>query len=373
MKIAGVQTLAVRVPAKPGMIHSPGRGMPLHMLAAGISKAWRREFDELPKYIIRIRTDDGCEGIGESLRLSSKETLDQVGASLVGVNPLSLNLFDLPIPYGRLYDGFECALLDLVGKLLNRPVFSLLGGAWRDRVACSGWMGQKTPEDAAATAHYFRGLGFDFLKFKSTLEDDPVAQCAAIRETVPGMKLILDPNGRWDRASEALRLTPALRELGNVWCLEDPIPRWDLAGWQHLRGAAGIPLAFHTHIPYVELFQKPQDPVLAWKADALDYFNFSGPAGWVMRMAHFAELVGVPFWHGSELDLGILEACHLHVAAACRMCTLPSDVFGEAIRENDLIEQPLESDGKGHFLVPQGPGLGVKLDEEALRRYGSPD
>lgn len=370
MKITEVQTIPVRVPANIGAIHSQGRGTPLHMLAVGASKAWRREFDQLPKYIIRIRTDDGSEGIGESLRLSGKDVLDDIAQSLVGVDPRTLNLFDLPVPYGRLYDGFECAILDLVGKLHNMPVCALLGGAWRDRVACSGWMGQKTPEDAAATARHFHAQGFTFIKFKSTLGDDPVAQCAAIREAVPDMRVIIDPNGRWERAAEALRVTCALREVGNVWCLEDPIPRWDFAGWQHLRRAGGIPLAFHTHIPYVELFQKPQDPVLAWKAEAMDYFNFSGPASWVMRMAHFAELVNVPFWHGSEVDLGILEACHLHVAAACKMCTLPSDVFGEAIREDDLIARPLETDGEGNYLVPHGAGLGVELDEKAMGEYG---
>lgn len=369
MKIEHVELIPMRVPAKPGAIHSPGRGTPLHMLAVGASRGWSREFDELPKYIIRIRTGDGHEGVGESLRLWSREAMDEVAASLVGIDPRTLNLFDLPIPYGRLYDGYECALLDLVGKVRGQSVCDLLGGRWRDRVPSSGWMGQVTPEEAAARARQFHGQGFGFVKFKSTLGDDPVAQCAAIREAVPEMKVIIDPNGRWERAAEALRVTAALRELGNVWCLEDPIPRWDHAGWRHLRAAGGIPLALHTHIPYVELFQKPQDPVLAWKADAIDYFNFSGPAGWMVRMAHFAELVNVPFWHGSEVDLGILEACHLHVAAACRMCLLPCDVFGELIRTDDLIRRPLQSDGAGNFHVPSGPGLGVELDEDALARY----
>ena len=369
MKIESVEQIAVRVPARPGAIHSEGRGTPLHMLAVGASKAWRREFDELSKFVVRIRTATGIEGIGETLRLGHEHMLDEVAASLIGVDVSTLNLFDLPVPQGRLYDGFECALLDLVGKWLNRPVHALLGGAFRDRVACSGWMGQKTPADGAATAAKFAARGMRCVKFKSTLADDPVAQCEAIREAAPGMQVILDANGRWEHAADAARVARELAKVGNVLCLEDPIPRWDVAGWRHLRQAGWLPLAHHTHVPYIELGQQPHDPLLAWKADATDYFNFSGPAADVMRMGHFAELANVPFWHGSEVDLGLLEAMHLHVAAACRMCTMPVDVFGRAIREHDLLREPLTFDRDGNCLVPTGPGLGVTLDEDAVERY----
>jgi len=81
----------------------------------------------------------------------------------------------------------------------------------------------------------------------------------------------------------------------------------------------------------------------------------------------------MPFWHGSEVDLGLLEASYLHVAAASRLCTLPSDIFGRLIREHDLLTTPLEYDGDGHFLVPRGPGLGVELDEDAVERYTAGD
>ncbi len=369
MKIKSIELHPVVVPMREGTLHSKGLERPLHMLRVGASKGWTKEFHQLTKFIIRIRLNDGTEGVSDSLRGESSEASQAIAASLIGADPRTFNLFDLPVPYSREFDGFESALFDLIGKIRNQSVSDMLGGRFRDRVACSGWWGHMTPEDCARRTKYFHGKGFSSVKYKSNLLDNAIHQCAAIKKAVPSMKVIVDPNMRWERAAEALRLCHDLREIGNVWCLEDPIPRWDIDGWRHLRATGGIPLALHTHLPYIELFQKPQDPVLAWKANAIDYFNFSGPMSWVMRMAHFAELVNVPFWHGSELDFGFLEASYLHVAAACKMCTLPSDIFSEAIREDDLIKKPLEYDGKGNYVVPKGPGLGVELDESALKHY----
>jgi muconate cycloisomerase len=85
-------------------------------------------------------------------------------------------------------------------------------------------------------------------------------------------------------------------------------------------------------------------------------------------MASTAELAGVSFWHGSEVDLGILEASYLHKAAACANCCLPSDIFGRLVREHDLLVQPLQFEGR-FALVSSKPGLGVDLDEDALTHY----
>ena len=86
------------------------------------------------------------------------------------------------------------------------------------------------------------------------------------------------------------------------------------------------------------------------------------------RMATIAELTKKPFWHGSEVDLGVLEASYIHKCAACREATLPSDIFGRIVREHDLLKTPLSFE-EGFAVVPDGPGLGVELDEEALRHY----
>ena len=85
-------------------------------------------------------------------------------------------------------------------------------------------------------------------------------------------------------------------------------------------------------------------------------------------MADIADTAAIPCWHGSELDLGILEAAYLHACAAAWNCVLSSDIFGELVREDDLIVEPLEIKN-GRVSVPQRPGLGVDLDLSALEKY----
>jgi len=370
MKITRIELTPVIVPSKKDAINSPNKAAPLHMLSVGAGKGWSVQFDELVKWIIRIDTDDGVTGFGESLRHVREEKMRVIGEGLIGEDPLAMNLRELPVPYGREYDGYECAIYDLVGRARGLPAYALLGGAYRDKVYCSAWFGQRDPDDAAEWAKEYQDQGYDCLKFKGSLSEDPVAICQAIHDACgSGFRLIIDPNCRWERPAEVLPFLRRLEDVGNVWTLEDPIPRWDLRNWAHLRAKSNIPLALHTAIPYVELFQKPQDVILAIQHDVTDYFNFNGPMTWVQKLGDIAEVANMPFWHGSEVDLGLLEASYLHVAAASKVCTLPSDIFGRLIREHDLLQEPLEYDGSGHFLVPQAPGLGVEVDLDAVEMY----
>ena len=88
----------------------------------------------------------------------------------------------------------------------------------------------------------------------------------------------------------------------------------------------------------------------------------------VYKQNAIAEASGIPTWHGSGVDLGIAEASYAHVCAASKSLTLTSDICGETLRVDDLIVQPLDIQD-GHVRVPEGPGLGVELDYDALARY----
>jgi len=73
-------------------------------------------------------------------------------------------------------------------------------------------------------------------------------------------------------------------------------------------------------------------------------------------------------WHGSRVDLGILDMAHIHASAAAPACTLPSDIVGNLLREDDLIVEPIAMED-GQAIVPDRPGLGVELDLAALEKY----
>src|SRR5690606_14056348 len=149
--------------------------------------------------------------------------------------------------------------------------------------------------------------------------------------------------------------------------LEDPILHEDIAGFKKLKEQLGMPLYRHISLPYT---QDIRDIIAFVRADAADGYNFNGSAYNSVLLAEIAHLEGKSCWRGSEVDLGISETIGLHIAAASINCTIPSDLFGELVREDDLILSPIVFEN-GHAHVPQTPGLGVQLDRQALRKYGT--
>jgi muconate cycloisomerase len=85
-------------------------------------------------------------------------------------------------------------------------------------------------------------------------------------------------------------------------------------------------------------------------------------------MAATAAAAGIDIWHGSGIDLGLLDASYVHAAACAPTCTLGSDIAGHFIREHHLLKTPLHF-ADGFVTLPQEPGLGVELDMDAVRRY----
>jgi muconate cycloisomerase len=368
--ISDVQYWQVRVPMKPDTVNSPEWG------PAG--------FDEVPKFIIRLRTDEGLEGLGETARGEREEDVACWAEHVRGLDPLALNWQDLPAPGGgfglvgqesqkypprpheprfswdRVYDAVEMAIYDLVGKALGLPVYKLLGGGWRDRVPVDYWCGRMSPADCARKAREAAAQGFRGLKMKCALEDPMVERAQAIAEAAgPDFRITIDPNERFYRPAEAIRLAREM-EGYNVEVFEDPFPKWNVDWYVLFRQKTTVPVAMHLG--------DPRDVIMAIKREAVDYFNLAGPMASFVKVAAIADAAGIPCWHGSGVDLGIRDASYVHACAAARGCTLASDIIGNFLREDDLIVESLRIE-RGYAVVPQGPGLGVHLDAAALEHY----
>ena len=87
-----------------------------------------------------------------------------------------------------------------------------------------------------------------------------------------------------------------------------------------------------------------------------------------VKCCFIAEQAAVPVWHGSGVDLGIMDMSYVHACAAAPAATLPSDVVGNFLREDDLLVAPIQIED-GYALVPDKGCLGIELDEEAVRKY----
>jgi muconate cycloisomerase len=368
-KIRRVRLDEVLVRAKPDAINSADIDQPLHKLPQGAKRGWTQQFDELSKTILRVELDNGVTGLGETYRAVPELLLRQISAALIGLELDGLNFQNLPLPVGRAYDGFECAILDAAAKTAEVPLCQFLGGRYRDRVLCAYWTGHRTPSDAVKKAEAALAAGYSHIKFKCDRHDPVVDWCAGIASACGDrIAVILDPNERFELASHTEKIARRLADIGNVLYLEDPIPRWDMQSWHHLRSKIAVPISMHISLPYLEMGQTIQDLAAAARVGASDYYNFNGSIYGFRRMALFADLFGVPCSHGSEIDLGILEASYVHKVASIPNGTLPSDIFGRMIREHDLLTTPLTFES-GHALVPAAHGLGVALSESALEHY----
>ena len=188
-----------------------------------------------------------------------------------------------------------------------------------------------------------------------------VERLQAMRE-VGGVdfKVTVDPNERFHTAAQAIDLAQQLVDVGNVEVFEDPIPKADIEGYIQIHEALEWPLAMHLG--------SGGKMLEALQAGCVDCFNLgSGPVK-MPDLANIAAAAGMPCWHGSGNDLGIIDTSYIHAAAIAPNCTMASDFVGSWTREDDLILEPIEF-ADGFTPTPQKPGLGCELDVEALPRY----
>jgi muconate cycloisomerase len=229
-------------------------------------------------------------------------------------------------------------------------------------------MGKRTPEESAQIAREAQQKGFKGIKikcggggFQLTLD-----RVQAISQVVDSdFELVLDSNGGFfneskDRFLDTIELARQL-EAYNVTILEDPFPREEVEATAELRKHIRIPIAYQA--------QSIERAIHAIRWDACDYMNVGGDWGLVdfMLTSDIADAAKIPSWHGASMELGVRSAAYLHACAASKGCTLSSDIH-HYLWEDDLIAHPIEIK-EGRARVPEGPGLGVELDHEALEHY----
>ena len=317
--------------------------------------------------ICRVQTDEGLTGIGETavyhLTPAGRAALEQKGESYRGKDPLKMDPFAEP-------GLFECALLDIAGQAYGLPVHRFFGSKVRDRVPVSYWSVPMEPEDTAAEAEVGARLGFTNHKLK--------ARSWNIVETVRLMKEVagpdytvgVDPNTEFKYLHSASRLAAELEPFGTVAMFEDPMLKEHLDWYRLLREKTHIPMALHFGAPQAAGARPCQgrDVLEALKAGCIDYANLGGSAQEIKAAAAIAAADDVPVWvQMGGVCLGVLAAYSVHLQATIPNATLPCDEL-PFVRVADVLSGSLALD-KGHFSVPEGPGLGVELDMEVVERY----
>jgi len=315
-------------------------------------------------WLYKLHTEDGLVGLCESFN-----DVRVLAKSLVGENPFDHMLDDSVWP-------LQEALYDLMAQALGLPLYRLLGRRQRDKVPVCYWSHHFPPELLAQEAALAAEGGFTVHKFKARPRFDAVKQAKSIADATPENAIIPDANGSFWLPSKAVAFARSVEKL-NILCLESPIPQLDIEGYLAIRSRVDMPLAIHMGEP---------NPIAALAAGMADYYVLEIPG--IAATLGYAEIAenaagkmaasgnqgkgyvvgGRPVWLEGFGRTGISEAFQVHLAAVVRMATLPSPLFLHRLREHPLVEEPLPV-RDGQVEVPERPGLGVTLDETALRKY----
>ncbi|MES0200409.1 mandelate racemase/muconate lactonizing enzyme family protein [Mesorhizobium sp. M0011] len=360
MKITGIRATPVNIPLEAPMWWTGG-------YYPGTSKT-----------IVEVFTDEGLTGLGEAPSTDAVDLISAMGEALKGKDPIDIAACErVCVPPWQIvqntddarvvkaFGAIEIALWDLRGKAWNEPLCNLLGGKVRDQIPFTEYFGFRPDREMSAeeVADYCVSMrevhGSTFFEGKLILGDPmlEVRTVKLLRERLGDEAMIrLDSNMQWSVTTARW----VLREIEpfNVRNYEDPVATFEEMA--QLRQHSIVP--FSTHNP---------DLRRAVALGVPDYFvtNFAvlGGINRAIRFIGACEAMGVGFWCYSG-DAGICTAAYLHVSAATHWIKEPSQsLFRWQV--GDVIEGGPFRQRDNVVAVPNGPGLGVIIDQEALAHW----
>jgi glucarate dehydratase len=342
---------------------------------------YRFSFGRLSSFtttIVEVTDADGAIGLGESPHGDQVALVHEFGTRLVGLEPDALNeaerrcvsrtgfsLWDDAASERRAFGAIEMAMWDLRARRAGVPLVDLLGGRVRDEVAFTEYFAlrdgiETTPADVidycVRTAAEFDSPSFEGKLGVLPVETELAMVADLVRELGPGRVQRLDANGAYT-VPTARRVCHRLTELGVGW-LEDPCRTLDEV--QRLRDD-GVALSFSTHEAALVRAARTGVP----DGICVDIAELGG----YRRAQDFlraCDALGIDFWCYSG-DAGVMTAAYLHLTAAEASMIRPHQSLFR-FTADVALEQGVFAPRHGMLAVPEGPGLGVSLDQVAMQR-----
>lgn len=341
--------------------------------------------------LVEVICDDGTIGWGECLGPAKPNAaiVDVYAQSLIGEDPLQTEKVWLTL-YNRLRDqgqrgltmtalsGIDIALWDIKGKHFGVPISTLLGGRFRDtvRAYATGSFrreGVDRVTDIAAEVAGYRRDGFHAVKIKIGFDvEEDLAVIAAVREAIgPNTRLMIDANHGYDYL-EAIELGKRAAQFGIDW-FEEPVLPEQISTYEAVRAGQPIPVASgeNWHGRYAM-----HEPLVRRAVDIVQP-DICGVGGFseMRRVADMAAL------HGVRLVPHVWGTAVCLAASLQFMAALPPNPPRrnpiEPIMEFDrtenpfrqaVVQTPLEHH-QGVMTIPDGPGLGIEINRDALSTY----
>ena len=342
--------------------------------------------------IVKVHTDAGITGIGEvdSNPMAVKGAIDGpfshttatgLAHVVIGEDPLETEklwhkMYRANIYGGRRGAGFhaisgiDIALWDIKGKALGQPIWKLLGGGFHERIRCyASSLWGPTPEATRDLAARYRDQGFTAVKFGwDPMGQNEATDIALVREARRGLgdnvDLCIDAGLVWD-AKIAIQRARSFAEYNPFW-LEEPLRPDDYDGYRklseatHLRIAAGEEESGRQS--FLDLMDRGKIDVVQIDLTRCGGFTEA------VKIAALAWDRGLPVAnHGFTTYINVTAALHW-------LNSIPNALICEFVAEEEtnlrefLTRQKLRA-FDGYLNIPNEPGLGIDLDEEAVRKY----
>jgi D-galactarolactone cycloisomerase len=359
-----------------------------YTLSAPLDKPWKIAgvvMAEMTATIVEVETDQGLIGYGEALTRLGPSAVCEVITSILRPALIGADPMDVDVLWERMFatmksrghwkgfmieaiSGVDIALWDIIGKALNQPVSRLLGGRHHEKLeAYASSIMLMDRQEMAKEARDLVRKGFRKIKVKLGLGvETDCGNIRAIREaTGPDIGIMLDANCGYN-TEEALRLGVLLEPLNILW-MEEPVPPYDLEGYARLSETLRIPIAGgeseFTRWGFRDLILKGKVSVI--QPDIARCGGFTE----ARKIAALASSLGVPVAPHTGASGAVSIAAAVHWASSLSDFYIYEHMYTEnPLRTEILKEAILEFQG-GFVKVPAGPGLGIEIDKEKMKRY----
>ncbi|MBI3944189.1 MAG: mandelate racemase/muconate lactonizing enzyme family protein [Chloroflexi bacterium] len=347
--------------------------------------------------LVKVETDEGITGVGEAYHGAGVHQIvvdQRLTRALIGQDPRNVHKLFRDMMYHMSASGFyqgavmsaisgiETALWDITGQAAGVPIYQLLGGKFRDRIRLYNdcHAGEtETPEAYAAKARQVEAAGFSALKFdidplpsqrdhyNRAISNDDIAHyievVSVIREALhSNTDLAIDAH--WGYApADVLKLAYAFEKLNLLW-LEDPAPPENVAAMAELKRKTRTPICtgenFYTRFGFRELIQSQAADIISPDL---------AKAGGLLEGRRIADLADMYYINMAPHNIGspieTMATCHVMAAIPNALVLefhhLENPLWNTIIQESPIIQE-------GHITVPDWPGLGVTVNEDAIRR-----
>jgi galactonate dehydratase len=353
---------------------------------------------------VKVETDEGITGIGELHPASGTggtpylplAGVEYCAEYLVGQDPRQTERHWQHLFRRCLFRGgadamaaigaLDIALWDIKGKELGRPVHELLGGPTRERIRLYTHLSGNTPQALAeqalacveqgytavrlypfgdfGAADFEEGRGLESMSYAAMIRSAE-ERVAAVREALgPDVDIMIDVVNRLSPA-EAIAVGRAL-EPYRLFFFEDPIEPENMDAWQYVAANVPMPVAMGERLYTIYQFQD----LLEHKGAAFVRPDLSLAGGFsnIKKIAALAEAYYAGVVPHNPLSCVLTAACAQLSASIHNLTVLEYPRDEQAAPKRDLVKEPLRREG-GYLLLPDAPGIGIELNEEAFAHY----